>query len=199
MVRCEKECNFDRTARSYCSLATYNANLPSYFQYFSGQPAVGGTNNLMDYCTAYTEYSNGYCDDSANGAGSTLFGETYAAGSRCFTSSLVQTGASIIYAATPLTRWRIDLICSRRLCAHRTEPRSEMLCNDLQQPGRHSFPFVVSITDLIVFCTLFVISVTEYSGCYSQRSDADMPRCRWRSHFYRLQWYLNLVNRYFGS
>lgn len=85
-----KSCNFDRTSRSVCQIGTYDSALPAYFQYFTN-PNLGGVSSVADYCTMVTEYSNGWCADTSNG-GPSLLGETYAPGSRCFDSSLIQNG-----------------------------------------------------------------------------------------------------------
>jgi hypothetical protein len=83
------DCTYDRKGIGRCSLATYSANLPSYFQYFSGQPRLGGSGPFMDACPFREPFTNRVCND-ATFAGTTndgLWGHTFAAESRCIKTS----------------------------------------------------------------------------------------------------------------
>jgi leishmanolysin-like peptidase len=87
-------CTTDREAVAYTSVATYSNALPAQFQYFSGQPTVGGADpNTFDYCPAVQAYSNRICrlvNDTFTGAD--IFGEVYGTGSMCFASTLRKQG-----------------------------------------------------------------------------------------------------------
>eukprot|EP00961_Rhodomonas_salina_P142172 1914532-Rhodomonas_salina.1 len=88
-------CTFNRGAIGFCQVATYSANLPSFFQYFSN-PAQGGPDGLLDYCPLPTPYTNTRCDGDgavASLCGSALCrGEEYGAESACFESSVIIDG-----------------------------------------------------------------------------------------------------------
>lgn len=62
----EKSCSADLRYRSYCDLVTYSGELPEQFQYFPGQPNVGGRSKLKDYCPMKNKYSNGDCRNLEN-------------------------------------------------------------------------------------------------------------------------------------
>lgn len=53
-------CTLGREAVGYCTLSTYSAPLPPQFQYFKGQPNLGG-NPPEDYCPRWASYSNYHC------------------------------------------------------------------------------------------------------------------------------------------
>jgi leishmanolysin len=77
-------CSFDKTSIGYCTVGTVS-NLPSYFQYYSGEPTKGGTSSFMDACPYYQGYSNRNCTDADYDASTNLYlaGNTFAADSRC--------------------------------------------------------------------------------------------------------------------
>jgi hypothetical protein len=43
-------CTADRRAQGVCNLVTYTSDLPAAYQYFPGQPNVGGRLDEADYC-----------------------------------------------------------------------------------------------------------------------------------------------------
>ncbi len=91
-------CTVSRDGWGPCSMATYSANLPSQFQYFSNL-AQGGSLQVNDYCPTISSYSNKICSNSANmlTANANSLGESYAVSgkpSKCFASSLTATGFS---------------------------------------------------------------------------------------------------------
>lgn len=87
-------CTYDGLAIGYCSASSFSTNLDSQFQYFPGQPTVGSSIQLDDFCPSIIFYSNRRCiaaDTQPTGAGS---GESFGSSSRCFQSNLVSWSAS---------------------------------------------------------------------------------------------------------
>eukprot|EP00298_Acanthocystis_sp_HF-20_P014688 c20874_g1_i1.p1 GENE.c20874_g1_i1~~c20874_g1_i1.p1 ORF type:complete len:639 (-),score=246.94 c20874_g1_i1:355-2217(-) len=93
-TRCQnkqfKGCTYDYKAKAYCSLTSYTAALPTYYQYFS-DPVKGGQDQLADFCPIYEGYSNGYCTDTTQ-TGQSILGEVYSSDSICFQSTALKTG-----------------------------------------------------------------------------------------------------------
>jgi hypothetical protein len=91
-------CTIDRTAVGHCTVATYNDDLPSQYQYFANA-AMGGSSNMYDYCPAVSAYSDGVCTTEANAPDSNAryVGESYGASSACFDSTLLWTGYRFVY------------------------------------------------------------------------------------------------------
>ena len=54
--------SFDFRGKGYCDIVTYNSNLDSQYQYFSGNEKLGGSQVYMDYCPMYRQYSNTPCN-----------------------------------------------------------------------------------------------------------------------------------------
>lgn len=70
-----------------CSVQTYNADLPSYFQYFSGEPKKGGL-TFYDGCPIINAYSNRRCAFTGTSSSSDdFFGHVFSSTSRCFETS----------------------------------------------------------------------------------------------------------------
>eukprot|EP00937_MAST-01D_sp_MAST-1D-sp2_P005570 g5570.t1 len=85
----QKRCSVDgRTAKGVCQVATYGADLPTAYQYFSDSARKGGHMSTADYCPMTMPYSNGDCRDAANAPATNYRGEQYVATSRCFESNL---------------------------------------------------------------------------------------------------------------
>lgn len=59
-------CTTDRVGIGYVALSTYTSALPTQYQYFAGQPTVGGNLDVADYCPMIQLYSNARCDDTSN-------------------------------------------------------------------------------------------------------------------------------------
>lgn len=95
-------CTQDRRAIAYTQTSTYASALPTQYQYFSSNPALGGSLGTADYCPVVWAYSNGLCSVVANGAASgcasdgscTSSGETFGPSSACLLSSLATSGGA---------------------------------------------------------------------------------------------------------
>mmetsp|Transcript_26174 Transcript_26174/g.39626 ORF Transcript_26174/g.39626 Transcript_26174/m.39626 type:complete len:1029 (+) Transcript_26174:96-3182(+) len=63
-------CSPDITRKAVCSMAQYDAEIPTEYQYFDAilGPNVGGGDPLMDYCPVYRGFSNGLCKDLSSAA-----------------------------------------------------------------------------------------------------------------------------------
>jgi hypothetical protein len=48
------------------TVAQWTAALPTAYQYFAGQPTLGGLMAEADYCPHFTGWSNGLCADTRN-------------------------------------------------------------------------------------------------------------------------------------
>ena len=72
------------TSFGRCSLKQYAENLPPHFQYFPGNPSLGGADALNDYCPTRQLLS---CKDSHS---SEALGNTNTAQSRCFQAHQVR-------------------------------------------------------------------------------------------------------------
>jgi hypothetical protein len=69
----QEGCTYDRKGSGYCYARAHDSDLPSAFQYFSGQPKVGGPIETADYCTLTYPYSNTHCQDTK----AEIFDESY--------------------------------------------------------------------------------------------------------------------------
>lgn len=61
-------CSPDMSRKAVCSMAQYDSELPSVYQYFNGTfgADVGGNEPLLDYCPVFTGFSNGECTEERN-------------------------------------------------------------------------------------------------------------------------------------
>jgi hypothetical protein len=68
----KQRCTYDRRAKGQCYLRNYLDPLPTYDQYFDGQPNRGGSDSLADYCPIYVPRvkdpngRDGWCANPAN-------------------------------------------------------------------------------------------------------------------------------------
>lgn len=60
-------CTVDLERKAFCSLGTFEGELPPAYQYFNGSN-LGGNDAFMDYCPVYTGFANGLCTDRSNDA-----------------------------------------------------------------------------------------------------------------------------------
>eukprot|EP00736_Rhodelphis_marinus_P012283 Rmarinus@m.23720 len=86
-------CTYDRQAVGTCGLSCYTTDLDEWDQFFDGEPKMGGTDSLKEYCAVVTGYSNRYCYDEDNQDEYTAeyYGEMYTPGARCLESTLHYT------------------------------------------------------------------------------------------------------------
>eukprot|EP00455_Lapot_gusevi_P004587 TRINITY_DN11889_c0_g1_i7.p1 TRINITY_DN11889_c0_g1~~TRINITY_DN11889_c0_g1_i7.p1 ORF type:complete len:398 (+),score=16.36 TRINITY_DN11889_c0_g1_i7:49-1242(+) len=118
-------CSPDFLGQGYCGVAEYSSALASNFQYFS-DPNEGGAVSLSDYCPTGLAYSNRVCIDGSTTDSQNIYGNTYGSASRCFQSSMVQSGyspgdASVSTRCFPITCTstgliRIDIRGSTAIC-----------------------------------------------------------------------------------
>lgn len=88
-------CDFFALQKSYCNLATFTKDLPSAYQYFSGYAKKGGADLYADYCPYRQATSYGACrGNSQTIVADTTRGETISINSRCFMSTLSNTGSA---------------------------------------------------------------------------------------------------------
>ena len=101
-------CTTDRLNIGRCYLTYYSSALPSYGQYFTGQPTYGGALPYMDYCPVIQPLSNAVCN-----SGSMLIipGSVVSDSSRCFDAS------SLILKTTYA---RANAICAQVHCDNTT-------------------------------------------------------------------------------
>lgn len=95
----------------YCSIDTYKAEVPSYFQYFSS-PYLGGHLQLADFCPRAAQYGDGDCTTGNSHMTRSSLGTQGGQESRCFVSSLV----SDLYMNTSPSQ----ALCFRRTCKDNT-------------------------------------------------------------------------------
>ena len=116
-------CTISRLGYGRCNIQEHTTNLPTEFQYFTNQPRVGGGAFLTDYCPYYVpstqctdpHTASGNCDsfneavcriNSAtcsydSNAGkclairTTILGQVFGDGSRCFTADMKRNGWNI--------------------------------------------------------------------------------------------------------
>ena len=61
-------CSPDRSRKALCSIAQFENDLPSEYQYFNSSfgANVGGNEPLIDYCPVYSGFSDGVCKESSS-------------------------------------------------------------------------------------------------------------------------------------
>jgi len=101
-------CSFDREFRGLCQIGTYNQDLPTEYQYFA-DPRLGGYDALSDYCPIVVEYSNGACQDPANGEDTDVnYGAVHSDLAGCFSSSLIHVDFISVGDNVRCHRWACD-------------------------------------------------------------------------------------------
>jgi leishmanolysin-like peptidase len=111
----QQACSADYRRRGICTLAAYSAALPAEYQYFA-DPAVGGLQELLDYCPVTQGFTNGDCRDASNApTGRNYQGVEYKEHSRCVESSMWQVVDGYQLRSAPSTacydmacRWMAD-------------------------------------------------------------------------------------------
>ena len=91
----KKYCTADLLAGGYCGIVQGYSAIPSWEQYFSGQPDTGGIISIADYCPTTIAYSNSICISSTTRDSQDIHGNTYSFASRCFQSNLIQQDYSV--------------------------------------------------------------------------------------------------------
>ena len=89
-------CSHNGQFKSYCSLTTYSAPLPSTFQHFSNNKN-GGSLAELDYCPIYAGFSNGDCSDTAHQSANNVnyYGDLYGSTSKCVRGTMIHTGYTV--------------------------------------------------------------------------------------------------------
>jgi leishmanolysin len=91
----KKSCTPDLLAGGYCSISRTIPDVPTWQQYFAGQPNTGGNVPLADYCPTAVAYSNSICISTSTKDTQDIKGNTYSHASRCFLSNLIQSDFSL--------------------------------------------------------------------------------------------------------
>lgn len=87
----KKTCTADLLAGGYCGAKRGISTIPTWQQYFPGQPTTGGSVPLGDFCPTAIAYSNSICISTTNKDTQDIKGNTYLSASRCFESNLMQS------------------------------------------------------------------------------------------------------------
>jgi hypothetical protein len=83
----------DLLAGGYCAIG--QADVPVYHQYFPGQPNIGGSVPLSDFCPTVISFSNSICTSPTTKDTQDIKGNTYSQASRCFSSNIIQSDFSV--------------------------------------------------------------------------------------------------------
>ena len=105
-------CSADKKAKSYCNRLDWTSDLPVPFQYFDNKKS-GGALKEMDYCPYFSPWSNGDCSLNSNSPKDptkNYFGDVYAEGSFCVSSSAMWKG----YTSPSLESWEtcVGVVCN---------------------------------------------------------------------------------------
>ena len=89
-------CSHNGNFKSYCSLSTYSAALPSAFQHFLNNKN-GGALAELDYCPIYAGFSNGDCSDTTHQSANNInyYGDLYGSTSKCLRGTMIHTGYTL--------------------------------------------------------------------------------------------------------
>lgn len=89
-----KGCNYQNTGYGQCNVATFTSNLPSRFQYWTGDAAKGGSESTTDRCprVAFRRRSFSDCRKPSNTPSVNYYGQSFGSDSRCFSADLIVNG-----------------------------------------------------------------------------------------------------------